>query len=214
LPVYGAAVYDVSAKGAYADFKSRIEAGGNIAESTYRLSAEAQYRRRIWGNVRGTLRGFAGGIVSEGPAPWLLMYRAGGSGDPFGEHILMDRAGTSSWLGNQVVRDHGGLSSLLPNSFDRGMFALNASIRSPLKILSLFGNYAYGVGSDGIPNAGFYDVGFRLNFLNETLKINFPFAGTFFSGTPASSADFRQGINFSFEPLEILRGIGNGVLNF
>jgi hypothetical protein len=215
LPVYGAAKWSTTAKGALGNFSLDAELGGNVTEQLGRLSVESAYSRRILKKMRGTVRGFAGFIASSDAAPWLLQYRVAGSQDPFGEHILIDRAATTTWLSHQLVRDHGGFSSLVNQSYDRGLVACNASLKLPGKFLSLFGDVAYGMSSSAtIGNAAWYDAGIRLNLFKEALHINLPIVGTVYGGLPSSGQVWWQGINFSFEPMKAINGLGNGIISF
>lgn len=197
LPVYGAAVWDFQSKGLYSKFRMRTELGGNLSEGLGRLSVDARYKRKLGKRMRADVRGFVGLIASKDPAPFLLQYRVSGSADPFGEQVLLDRAAETSWLSNQVVNDHGGFSSMTGASFDRGLLALNGHFKLPVPLLGVFGDVAYGLGTAGIPNRAFYDVGLRLTVFDEILYFNFPIAGTAFGGFPADGEAFTRGINFS-----------------
>ena len=210
LPVYGSGVWKVKGDGTLGDFASRVEVGGNTAQRMARISGEASYTRKVGKNAEAYVRGFAGGILSPDPQPYMLQYRVSGSGDPFGEHILLDRAQSSnSFLARQLIRDHGQFSSVVDGSFDKGLLALNAHFKLPVPLVSVFGDVAYGMGSAG--NGSFYDAGVRLNLLKEVLHVNVPVVGTTFGGTPASGEDFLRGINFSFDPVRLVQSLGDVV---
>ncbi|MEM0997721.1 MAG: M1 family metallopeptidase [Bacteroidota bacterium] len=196
LPVYGALTWRTQYEGLYDRLLVEGEIGGNASERLYRLSADVRYARRLGKRMRLDMRGFLGGIIAPNAAPFLLQYRVSGSADPFGERALLDRAENSNVLGNQVVPDHGGFSSLTGASFDRGLFAANVHFKLPIPLLGVFGDVAYGLGSQSIPNAGFWDAGVRVTLLPGVFHLNFPIAGTAFSGLPADAGTFVRGINF------------------
>lgn len=216
LPVYGAVKWNTQAHTALSDFSLQAELGANVSEPLGRLSVESSYTRRVLRKMRGSLRVFLGGIAHQSTTPYLLRYRVSGSNDPFGEHILLDRAGSSSWLSHQILRDHGGFSSLTGRSFDRALLSVNGSLKLPGKVLSIFGDYA--TGSDrgflGSQPSHYYDLGFRVNVLKEILHINFPLVGTIYGGFPSSGQAFWQGVNFSIDPLRSLQGLGQGIFSF
>ncbi len=215
LPVYGAAKWKTTAKGALGTFSLDAELGGNVAEQLGRLSVASTYSHRILKKMRASIRGFAGMIAAADNAPWLLQYRVSGSQDPFGEHIIPDRAATTTWLSHQLIRDHGGFSTITNQSYDRGLIALNGNVKLPGKLISLFGDFAHGISkTPTIPNGSWYDAGIRLNFFKEALHINLPVLGTVYGGLPSSGKIWWQGVNFSFDPLKAINGATNGLLKF
>jgi Peptidase family M1 domain len=215
LPVFGAAKWSIRAEGGLANFSMDAELGSNIVEKLGRFSVQSTYARRVLKKMRFTVRGFGGMIASADPAPWLLQYRVAGSQDPFGENILFDRAGTSSWLSHQVVRDHGGFSSLVSQSYNRGLVSANGNLRLPIKLLSVFGDFAYGISSTAsVGNQAWYDAGLRVNVFRDALHVNFPIVGTVYGGLPSSGKVWWQGVNFSFDPMKAISGVGKGVLGF
>ncbi|MFM2375837.1 MAG: hypothetical protein RLZZ165_934 [Bacteroidota bacterium] len=210
LPVYGAVRWNTQAHTLLSDFRLAAEAGGNLAEPVMRLSVESSYCRRLLKKMQASVRLFGGMLSSRTGAPYVLQYRVSGSGDPFGENILLDRAQASNWLSHQVVRDHGGFSSLTGRSFDRGLFAVNGNIRLPVKFISVFGDFAIGksiLNPVGAPSR-YYDAGFRLNAFKEALQVNFPVLGTVFGGFPSSGKAWWQGVNFSIDPLKPIQALG------
>lgn len=202
----------MTAANPYYNLRVMGELGGNTSEGVYRVALTGNYERKLGRKMRLGFRGFAGAILSSDPAPFLLHYRISGSGDPFGENILMDRAGTSSWLSQQVVRDHGGFSSMTGGTFDRAVLSATTDLRLPVKLLSVFGGVAAGIGTDGIPNQSFYEAGLRLNMFGQALHINFPVLGTVYDGLFPDFDTFGNGITFSLDPLAALRGVGGGIL--
>lgn len=203
LPVYGSAAWNVAYDRDRDLLKGRVELGGNTAQRMARTSLQAEYTRKLSKKSAFYARAFGGFILAQDPQPYLFQYRVSGSDDPFGESILLDRAGTSgSFFGRQVLRDHGSFSSLTGASFDKGLLALNVHWKTPVQLFSIFGDVAYGMGSAG--NSSFYDAGIRLNFLKESIMINFPVVGTTFGGLPASGGDFLRGANFSVDPLKFM----------
>ena len=205
LPVYGAATWEMDTRGLNSTFATKVEIGGNVAEKLGRISVEGSYVRKLKKKMAVGLRGFAGAILSSAPAPYLLQYRVSGSADPFGEHILFDRARKTTWLGNQLVTDHGGFSSRTGGSFDQGLLSLNAYWRSPFKLVSIFGDVAYGLGSASVGSQGYYDAGIRLNLVKGALEINLPLVSTGFGGLPIGFNDFSSGINFRLKLMELGR---------
>jgi hypothetical protein len=199
LPVYGSVNWHSKRKGLYSTLDAFGEIGGNVAEGLARLSLDTRYGRKIGKKMRMDLRGFVGGILSRDPAPYLLQYRVSGSLDPFGEYILLDRAGNSSWLSNQIMDDHGGFSSLTGGTFDRGLLALNAHFKTPVPLLGVFADVAQGIGTQSLPNQAFWDAGVRLTLVRNVFHINFPLAGTAFDGLPSDGDAFVRGINFMLD---------------
>lgn len=216
MPVYGSARWNTQAKGGLANWTLQGEVGTNVSEQLVRLSVESAYSRRILKKLRGTVRVFGGAIASPDPAPWLLQYRVAGSGDPFGEQILFDRAAQTTWLSHQLTRDHGGFSSLVgttTGSYDRLLLSVNGGLRLPGKFLSVFGDYAWGTNMS-LVHGSHYDAGLRINILQDALHINFPLVTSGWGGLPQTGRIFWQGVNFSFEPMRALRGVGNGIISF
>jgi hypothetical protein len=211
LPVYGSAKWMTHAHTVLSDFNLNAEVGANLAEPLVRGSLEASYSHRILKKMRGNIRGFAGMGTSPGGLPYLLQYRVAGSNDPFGENVLLDRAGNTSWLSHQILRDHGGFNSLVANgSFNQALFSLNGNLRLPLKFLSVFGDFAQGMSTTG--NKAFYDAGFRVSVLKDVLQVNFPIVGTTFGGLPSSGKTFWQGVNFSFDPMKATQNLLPSIL--
>jgi hypothetical protein len=210
LPVYGSAAWDVKYARDRNQMNGHVEAGANIAQPMARVSLQADYTRKLSKKSHLYARAFAGIILASEPQPYLFQYRVSGSGDPFGESILLDRAGTSSSVfGRQVVRDHGNFGSIVDGSFDKGLFAFNAHYKTPFPLVSIFGDVAYGMGSS--TNTVYYDAGIRLNIFVETLMINFPVVGSNFGGLPASGGDFFRGVNFSVDPLRLAKLVNTAV---
>ncbi len=215
LPVYGAAKWSTTAKTGLTTFGFKAELGGNLADRVGRLSVESAYGRRILKKMNGSIRVFGGVIASANNTPWLLQYRVSGSQDPFGEHIVLDRAANTSWLSHQVIRDHGGFSSLTNQSYGRGLVSMNGNLKLPGKFLTVFGDFAYGLSSNVFaPNGAWYDGGIRLNIMKEAIHINFPIVGTVYGGLPSSGKVWWQGVNFSFDPLKAINGLASGVVKF
>lgn len=210
LPVYGSAAWDLSYAYDRNALDGRVEVGGNTAQKMARVSLQAEYTRKLSKKSHLFARAFGGFIFAQDPQPYLLQYRVSGSGDPFGESVLLDRAGlSSSFFGRQVLRDHGSFSSLVDGSFDKGLVAFNAHWKTPIQLISVFGDVAYGMGSTS--NNSYYGAGLRLNFFNESIQINFPVVGTTFGGLPASGGDFFRGVNFCISPLKLTDLITNSI---
>lgn len=209
LPVYGAFNWQSKAHTRFSDFSADLELGGNIAEEAFRGSITANYSRQFLKKWKANLRGFAGATSSNGIMPYLLQYRLSGSNDPFGEQILFDRAGNTNWLSHQIVRDHGGFNSLTGISAEKGLLSINGSIRTPFKLISLFGDYGYVVNTQRIGNASYYDAGIRLAIMKDVLQVNIPVIGSVYGGLPTNGKALWQNINFSLAPLNLIDDIGS-----
>jgi hypothetical protein len=208
LPVFGTAAWQLKYNRHANAVQTRVELGGNTAQRMGRASVEADITHKLSKKSALYARAFAGFLLANEPQPYLLQYRVSGSGDPFGESILIDRAQVAnSVFARQVIRDHGSFSSIVDGSFDKGLLAFNAHWKTPIPLFSVFGDVAYGMGNLG--NATFYGAGLRLNFLKEAVMINFPVLGSNFGGLPGSGADFFRGVNFCVDPMRLTDLLGN-----
>ena len=213
LPVFGRGVWEVDGKSFSKEMHARVELGGNVPDKVLRLGGEFSCKRNFGKANKASFqwRVFAGGLLSEGEAAPIFQWGLSGSGDPFAENILFDRAGTGSWLGNQLLSDHGGFSTLEAARFDRLLTAGNVVLRNRFG-LAAFGDIAYGrsFNSDGFYYAG----GLRISLFKDALRVNFPLCGSVYDGLPDSFRSLGQNITFTFEPLKQLRKTGWNVIDF
>lgn len=213
LPAYGRLVWNADGKTLGKELHARIEVGGNFPDKVMRASGELSCKRML-SKKRNTFiqwRVFAGGILADGEAAPLFRWGLSGSGDPFAEGLLFDRAGTSKWLNHQILTDHGGFSTLEGATFDKLLTSGNLVYHTPFR-LELFGDLAYGrsFNSDGF----YYAAGLRIPFLGDGLRVNFPLYGTVYDGFPDSFNSFGKNITFSFEPLKFIRAAGWNFVDF
>lgn len=208
-PAFGQLHYRLKANRPLYKLNVHAETGGNAASNSYRGSLDASYSRFfLKRKMRLSVRAFAGGFLGD-PAPFPFEYRLSGSDDPFGENVVFDRAGTNNWFSRQIQDDHGGFRSLVPQRFDQSIWALNGSAKLPYVPLEFFANV--GGGSNQFVSTGdvIYDAGFSINLLFQSIRINFPVAGSVFpNGWAEGIQEFGQNINFSFQPARLLRIMG------
>ncbi|MCB9232057.1 MAG: M1 family metallopeptidase [Bacteroidia bacterium] len=201
-PIFGQAVY-LWTQRKLGVFKTiKMEAGGNVTVKSYRASVTGNYYGTFWRRNAFHLRLFAGGMVGDKPAPWLLQYRLSGSKDPFAQNILLDRWDNSTWLNQQVVRDHGAFRTLTGLSFDRFVVAANLDTQVPVSFLRwvrVFADVGYGRSylPPGYPLQ--YDAGVAVHFFRDFLVVNLPVVGSVYGGAPADFRAFSNQINFSLD---------------
>lgn len=213
LPAFGRAIWQADGRSFGKELHARIEVGGNLPDKVLRASGELTYKHTL-GNTKNTFikgRVFVGGIFADGETAPLFRWGLSGSGDPFAEGLLFDRAGNSSWLSNQLLTDHGAFSTLEGAAFDRLLTAGNFVFHSPIR-LEAFGDIAYGrsFNSEGL----YYAAGIRVPFMGDALRINFPIYGTVYDGLPEDLKTFSNNITFTFEPMKFIRNVGWNFIDF
>jgi len=207
-PVFARGTWEMRNGGRLYDSHIRTEIGSNFAEEVFRASASLYYKRFFGAKKKWYARGrvFVGGMTSPGAGPGLLRYGLSGSGDPFGEQSLFDRAGNGGFLGQQIVNDHGGFSARINDSFDRFLGSFSGALRLPYG-LEAFGEYAYGMRFDE-PGASFYNAGIRLPLLKDAVRVNFPLLSTVYEGRVHKWASLGENITFTFEPFKFAEALG------
>lgn len=213
-PVFARATWEMRNGSRFYDSHIRTEVGSNFTEKAYRASASLYYKRFYDAKKKYYARGraFVAGMTSSGSGPNLLRYGLSGSGDPFGEQALFDRAGNGGLFGRQLVNDHGGFSSRIDESFDRFLGSFSGAVNTPLK-LEVFGEIAYGK-SEGEPGESFYGAGIRLPLLKDAVRINLPLLGSVYGGFVNDFSTFGDNITFTFEPFKLAESLGWKLFDF
>lgn len=197
-PSFATAVYNYGLHKPFYDIDLQAETGFNAPNSTYRGSLTLGYHQRIGKKYDVYLRGFVGGFAADANIPTPLRYGLSGSGDPFGENILIDRAGNVNWLNRQIVTDHGGFRSLQAGRF--GSLLTTAGITTEVlgSFLMAYGDIGTGQTVRGDDYDLYYSAGFQVSIPGDILKIYLPLLGSqFVDGVPASGNNFAQNIAFS-----------------
>lgn len=216
-PLYASLNWQLSQPLRVDAFRASAELGANVTEGVYRANVAASYDRRLTKKMKAGIRVFGGVFFGDANVPYLLQYRASGSGDPFGQTYMPDRSERSDFFSHQLISDHGAMNSLLGHSFNRHLLAANVYYQLH-PMISLFGDFA---GGRVVTPTGFfatsgllYDAGISLHLAGPAVKINFPIAGSCFTnGLPDDFREWWGNINFNLDLLRVLQGIGIPGLN-
>jgi len=220
-PWYGRIVYDLNSQEALGSYSARGELG-YMEDLGVRLSGEVSAEKKLGNSQKWAVkgRGFAGLIFPQDGAgiPAQFQWGLNGSGDPFGETILFDRAQTGSWLGKQVLNDQGGFSTTDQSRYNLGLFTFNGAVSTPF-ILELFVDVGMGrresFTTNSVVNQSAGVTGVRIPLLRDAIRINIPlaeFGDVGYSGFYDSWTRIGRNINFSFDPLKLGRRLaGNSV---
>jgi hypothetical protein len=203
-PFYWALDWFYYLKKARYDYGFQFEFGGRDAGAirshiSPHLSFRYAEKRRIH------FRSFAGLFIQNGDVPYALEYRLSGSGDPFGDHVMMSRPGffdeyaqPSGLIGRQLIADQGAFRTLLPVSTNQWLTAVNTDIETPFaKSIRVFANYGLTPDSKGGVDQ-WYDAGIGLNLFKDVLRFNFPLAGSAYGmDVPQKWDEFGRNITFT-----------------
>jgi hypothetical protein len=228
LPYYTALDYHFSFEGAINRLGVDFEVGYHTPEAI-RVSF-AHFTDHQYGLQRFiSYRLFGGAFLSNTDVPTDLSWGLAGSGDPLGRHVLLDRAGRSSWLSNQIVEDHASLRIANNIRSADWMLALNLDWK-PLAKLPL-GLYADGalVGNPAVvapsisplqsqlprgevyrltglgneTTEGYFAGGLSLKLFANTLNIYLPIVSNLYADNlPQNLQDFANRIVFSLRLFE------------
>lgn len=197
-PAFANAVYDYRLKKATYDINLTAEAGLNVPNETYRGSLTLKYHQRIGKKYDLNFRAFAGGFATDAVVPSALRYGLNGSGDPFGESTIIDRAGEVNWLNRQIIEDHGGFRSLQANRFGRTLLTAGFTAETFSSLLNIYADVGTGQINAGADNDLYFTSGLQVNLPGNVLKVYLPLAGTqFLNGVPESDNEFARNISFS-----------------
>jgi hypothetical protein len=213
-PVWGELGWTMSRENGLTKSRIRATAGANFAEADGRLTAEAIWSRKLTKKTRLNLRGFGGALLSDGAVPYAIQLRPSGSGDPFGDAVLLDRNYNSGWLSQQLVNDQGGARALHASSYDRLLLAGNADFKLPVPGLFLFADAAYGKDAAGLQDPFTADAGLGLRLGGGVLEVRLPLVGTMYNSGLLSGSEVGQQVNFTFNPAQLLQSKNLSILGY
>ena len=198
-PAYGSFVWEERRKHPIYSYHLQGSFGTNVPNDLYKFEAMAKQRWRPFKKLALRLRLYGAYFpVESSNVPASLLAGMSGGLDPFGEEILPDRNGNTTWLSSQILDNQGGLRSRTGLYFDQYLFTTGFTVETPVKGIEVFADYGIGKSYFLTASQHQYDVGVSLRMLNGFLYFHFPVAGSVYAeDLPADFSEFSRNISFT-----------------